>query len=854
MSATLNNAGLELIKEEVAPTPALEARTPSTTETLGREALQALLAFSALHEQIRKRRAQQIRDGVQSAPESDWQLEHFVLDEVLQLVAERALAITGADGVAVALAEGNAIVCRASAGSIAPDPGIRLDPNSGFSGECLVSGRIVRCDDADTDSRVNLSVCRRLGVRSMLAVPLSAKQNVIGLIEAFSNEPYGFNDSDVRSLGLLAELILSAMKPEEEDRLREISRRVVPAAPNDGITFVALNETGEIINSSASAPEVGIGEKTPDVAFPSSAQDQSSSAIVEVANTQLEVPAAHLNAEPLDQVAALPIAEESSAEVSLANPESASLQSPTPTDHPVIVAEPDEAEVSSTTPESSSPQSPTPTDNPVIVTESEEVDRSRPGLVVVAAVVLFAAALGAGVWWTLGHRGGLVGAGTGSVSTATTPKPAAPAAAAPVATAPLAVTETTTEDESNASPAPPEEVGVLPEVTGIRHWSSGESSTVVIDIQDQIQYEAHRLSKPERIYFDLHDTRLAEALTNRIIPVNDALLERIRVAQPLAGVTRVVLETSSATDFSVSLEPNPYRLVIEVRKLGTKPSPRAKIDLFAPVNPAPAEQTATKQAPKSLPPADQVAGNQKPLNADPSLSAPKLRIVLDAGHGGWDLGTVGRKGLLEKDLVLDIVQRLGQLVESRLGAEVIYTRKDDSYLALEKRAEIANLAQAGLFLSVHANYSDFPSARGVETYYTNTYSSVKARTEEADEAAAAGVKAIDWTNVDIRAKVHESRRVAASIQRSLYAMLSAKNPGLPNRGVKEAHYVVLTGTSMPAILAEVSFVSSPTDENNLQSSTYRQQIAEALYGGIAHYEELNRNVKMASAAAKPTGK
>ncbi len=819
MSASLNNAGLELIKEETAPAPALEARSPSTTETLGHEALQALLAFSALHEQIRRRRAKQMRDGVHSAPDSDWQLEHFVLDEVLQLVAERALAITGADGVAIALAEGNAIVCRASAGSIAPDPGIRLDPNSGFSGECLVSGRIVRCDDADTDSRVNLAACRRLGVRSMLAVPLSAKQSIIGLIEAFSREPYGFNDSDVRGLGLLAELILSAMKPEEEDRLREISRRVVPSATPAEIAFVVLEESGDKGDSSAAEPETGIEKKNLDVALPSTTQDQSSSAIVEVANVKLEVAGEHL-----DHVANLPIAQESSAQVSLTNPESASPQSSTPTVHPVLVA------------------------------ESDELDRSRPGLIVVAAVVLFAAALGAGVWWTLGHRASPVRAGTGSVATATAPKPAAPAPAAPVAAAPLAVAETTTEDDNNSSPAPPEEAGVLPEVTGIRHWSSGESSSVVIDLQDQIQYEAHRLPKPERIYFDLHDTRLAAALSNLIIPVNDALLQRIRVAQPLAGVTRVVLETNGATDFSVSLEPNPYRLVVEIRKLGTKPRPRAKIDLFAPVNPAPAEQAATKQAPANLPPAAQVAGNQKPLNATPSLSAPKLRIVLDAGHGGWDLGTVGRKGLLEKDLVLDIVQRLGQLIESRLGAEVIYTRKDDSYLALEKRAEIANLAQAGLFLSVHANYSDYPSARGVETYYTNTYSSVKARTEEADEAAAAGVKAVDWTNVDIRAKVHESRRVAASIQRSLYAMLSAKNPGLPNRGVKEAHYVVLTGTSMPAILAEVSFVSSPTDENNLQSSTYRQQIAEALYGGIARYQASSREVKMASASAKPTGK
>jgi len=142
-------------------------------------------------------------------------------------VAERALAITGADGIAIALAEGEAIVCRASAGSIAPDAGVRLDPNSGFSGACLRREEIVRCDDAETDARVNVQACRALGARSMVAVPLTGRHSVIGLLEAFSTECYGFNDSDVRSLNLLAELILSALKPEEEDRLAEISQQVV---------------------------------------------------------------------------------------------------------------------------------------------------------------------------------------------------------------------------------------------------------------------------------------------------------------------------------------------------------------------------------------------------------------------------------------------------------------------------------------------------------------------------------------------------------------------------------------------------------------------------------------------------
>jgi N-acetylmuramoyl-L-alanine amidase len=801
VNASLNNTGWDLAQEDDAAVDRA-ARGPSPTDNLGHEALQALLAFSALHQQIRNRRARQMRDGVRASPQDNWQLEQFVLDEVLQLVAERALAITGADGVAIALAEGNAIVCRASAGSIVPDAGVRLDPNSGFSGECLVSGRIVRCDDVETDSRVDLLACRRLGVRSMLAVPLSAKESVIGLLEVFSNEAYGFNDSDVRSLSLLAELVLSALRPEEEDRLAEISQRVVRAATVEP-------------------------EPIPAVVPPPD--------IVEV---QTEPAAKKLDAK-------------ADAESSIDSSPERSIE-----DSALVLQQASEA-----------------SGLPLALTELAERDRSRPGLAVAAAVVLFAFALGAGLWWTLGHHARFVRASARSVA----PVPAAPVIVPAQSVAPDA--PAVAEDDSDSLPATPEEAGSLPQVTGIRHWSSEESSTVVIDLQDQVQYEAHRLPSPERIYFDLHDTTLVAEFSNKIIAVNDALLRRVRVAQPVAGVTRVVLETNGAPDFSVSLEPNPYRLVVEVRKPGTKPRAGAKIDLFAPLNPASEDQAAMRQ-----PRANQVAVNQQPLNPiplKPNAQSPgagsgneanrpaasatpmetgqqrtplypaKLRVVLDAGHGGWDLGTVGRKGLLEKDLVLDIVQRLGHLVETRLGAEVIYTRKDDSYLALEKRAEIANRAQANLFVSVHANYSDYPSARGVETYYSNTYSSVKARTEEADETAAAGLKTIDWTNVDIREKVHESRRVAASVQRSLYAMLAAKTPGLRNRGVKEAHYVVLTGTSMPAILAEVSFVSSPTDENNLQSSTYRQQIAEALYSGIARYETSNGNVKMASTATKP---
>ncbi len=193
------------------------------------DALQALLAFSALHDQVRRRKALAAQHpgfdasapvAATEPPEFE-QDEQFVLDEVLQLVAERAVAITGADGLAIALAENNEIVLRAAAGRVRPDVGARIDRDSAFSGACFRTAQIVNCDDTETDPRVNLQACRKLGARSMVAVPLCGRRRVIGVLEAFSAWPFGFNDSDIRNLSLLAELVLGALKPEDEDRFAE---------------------------------------------------------------------------------------------------------------------------------------------------------------------------------------------------------------------------------------------------------------------------------------------------------------------------------------------------------------------------------------------------------------------------------------------------------------------------------------------------------------------------------------------------------------------------------------------------------------------------------------------------------
>jgi len=215
------------------------------------------------------------------------------------------------------------------------------------------------------------------------------------------------------------------------------------------------------------------------------------------------------------------------------------------------------------------------------------------------------------------------------------------------------------------------------------------------------------------------------------------------------------------------------------------------------------------------------------------------RIAIDAGHGGHDSGTLGLDGLEEKDVVLDVALRLGKLLQERLGAEVIYTRSDDTFVPLETRTAIANKGQADLFLSIHANSSVDASARGVETYYLNF-------TQQADALAVAGREnAVSNQSIyqlsdlvkkiALKEKIAESREFATDVEAGLYGGLQRGNQGLKNRGVKKAPFVVLIGANMPSILAEISFVTNPKDANQLRDPEYRERVAESLYKGVARY-------------------
>ena len=232
-------------------------------------------------------------------------------------------------------------------------------------------------------------------------------------------------------------------------------------------------------------------------------------------------------------------------------------------------------------------------------------------------------------------------------------------------------------------------------------------------------------------------------------------------------------------------------------------------------------------------------------SAAPSLTRAlglKLgRVVIDAGHGGNDAGTRGPSGLLEKNVTLDVALRLGKLLQDRLGTEVVYTRTDDTYVALQERTQIANDHKADLFLSIHANSSPYRVVAGVETYYLNFTTSKTAMDLAARENAGSQSSIFDLKDmlekIAMKDKIDESRTFALSVQNAMAALAEKNNAAAKNRGVKKAPFVVLIGASMPSVLAEIGFLTNSSDEALLRRPEQRQRIAEALYKGISAYAD-----------------
>jgi len=222
------------------------------------------------------------------------------------------------------------------------------------------------------------------------------------------------------------------------------------------------------------------------------------------------------------------------------------------------------------------------------------------------------------------------------------------------------------------------------------------------------------------------------------------------------------------------------------------------------------------------------------------------KIVIDAGHGGHDPGTLGRGGLQEKDLVLDVAVRLQRLVRDELGAEVVMTRSTDVFIPLEERTAIANAQGADLFLSIHANSSRNSSVRGIETYFLNFAQDPHAEAVAARENAISPATLKDLQNlvkaIALNSKIDESRDFASSVQEAMVQTIRPIAPDVSDRGVRTAPFYVLIGANMPSILAEIAFVSNPQEERLLRTPEHRDRIARSLLDGVrAYLDSLGRS-------------
>jgi N-acetylmuramoyl-L-alanine amidase len=450
----------------------------------------------------------------------------------------------------------------------------------------------------------------------------------------------------------------------------------------------------------------------------------------------------------------------------------------------------------------------------------------------------------------------------------------------------------------------------VPSVQRVRCTQTPDGTEVVIDLEDAVQYVSGRIANPDRIYFDLHAARLSPALVKNKIRVSGDLLTQVRVAQNQGGVVRVVLDVNGVRDYAASLMHKPSRLVIELygtgpprstpvqsatnTPLATKSLSNDKADSAndaetlaanAPVADdtpravGPMEGTTPPPVtPKPIPSPVKVLNTSrgktgaKPDLVQPMVAAPvptrdgqstltralglKIgRIVIDAGHGGHDTGTIGPTGLMEKDLCLDVALRLGKIIQQKLpGADIVFTRSDDTFIPLEDRTRIANEAKADLFISIHANSSPDHGARGIETYYLNMKGSAEAMAVAARENAVSqqGIHDLEEVVKKIARteKIDESREFAEDVQDSLSKRIQKSTKPVKNRGVRKAPFVVLIGADMPSILTEISFLSNPSDEQLLKKPEYRQRVAEGLFQGVSDYLQ-SMNSMAVNRSSKP---
>ncbi|MCP2620075.1 N-acetylmuramoyl-L-alanine amidase [Candidatus Aminicenantes bacterium AC-334-K16] len=354
------------------------------------------------------------------------------------------------------------------------------------------------------------------------------------------------------------------------------------------------------------------------------------------------------------------------------------------------------------------------------------------------------------------------------------------------------------------------------EVYNVRSYTHPSYTRIVIDVGQLREYVFNELKSPDRIYIDVFQAKLNPILHGQTIFVNNPYIQKIRIAQRTPQTVRVVVDLNfkQIKRYEVFPLPDPFRIVLDIY-------PRQTAASSQDIPPQPAKPT------------------QSGYTLARQLGLGVHRIVLDPGHGGRDPGCIGRSGLKEKDVVLDVCLRLKKLLESKNQFEVILTRESDIYIPLENRTIIANQKRADLYISIHANANPNRRKKGIMSFYLNfspdpTVNEIAARENATSSKNIGKMKEIILKIVQ-NSKIKESQELARAIQKSLITRLKKNFSAVKDMGVKGGPFWVLIGAEMPSVLVEISHLSNPTEESRLKTARYRQEIARGIYEGIINY-------------------
>lgn len=367
----------------------------------------------------------------------------------------------------------------------------------------------------------------------------------------------------------------------------------------------------------------------------------------------------------------------------------------------------------------------------------------------------------------------------------------------------------------------------------IRPLAGGSTTLVIVELSASVGYELKRaparrdLGVPERLQIDLQTTQLRPDLEPHSLSIGP--VKRVRAAQPSADAARVLIDIEDGAEFGAVTMTDPFRLVINVhRPAGVEP---------------PAEVVLRPAPPRGEPPAP----------APPVLRPPPpLKIVLDPGHGGSDPGAVGVDGVAEKNVVLEIAKKLAAELNGKGDFDVVLTRDADVFVPLEERTARANLENADLFVSVHANASGSEKQSGTETYYLNNTkdrATLRLAKMENGLRSVVGSESADrdasiiLSSLIQNYKVAESVTLAEHVQTALVTALRDAGAAPRDLGVKRGPFYVLVGAGMPCVLVEVSFLTHSREGRQLAEDWYQAAVARGLLRGILRFAENAREAR-----------